>query len=125
MGQNDLRGAIVRQGHGETGGVLVAEVTFAAQDALLEIVGVGAAAQRLNVVIGFQNGQIYSRQDLGGLLRHIAGVSQKTDTAVRGVNAVSAGTGSIMRDGKGCDRAVRKGGVAAEGQFPAPILQSG
>ena len=52
VGQNDVTGAVFRQCDGKVGGILVAQVTLKTQNALLQVIGIGAGAKRLYIMVG-------------------------------------------------------------------------
>ena len=124
MGQHDLGRAGLCQRHGKPGGILVAEVALFSQNALLQIIGIGAAAERLDVVIGFQHRQVHAGQDLGCLVGDISRVRQKPHTAVGGIHTVIAGTGSVMGGGEGGDGAGLQGKRLTKIHGPEPVLNA-
>lgn len=109
VGQNEFRCPGLRQCDGEPGGVLVAEVALVPQNALFQIIGIGAAAKRLHIVIGLQNRQVHAGEDRGCLVGDIAGVRQNADAAAGGVQPEAAGAGGVMGGGKGGDQTIPQG----------------
>ena len=124
VGQDDVGGAVFRQRYGEAGGGIVAEMTLAAQNALLQIVGIGAGLQSLHIVVGLQKGQVHTGQSVRGFFGDISGVRQQAHAAVRRIKAVAAGAGSVMGGGKGGDRAAAqiKSDVSGKGTEPFAAL---
>ena len=100
MGQDDLRCAALRQNGGKAGGVLIAEMALGAQNPLFQIVGIGPAAEGLDVMVGLQHRQIHALQDVGGLVGDVAGIRQHAHSAVAGVQPEAAGAGGVMGCGK-------------------------
>ena len=122
MCQHDLRRTALCQGSGETGGIGVAEMALGPQDALLQIVGIGAAAEGLDVVIGLQHRQVHPQQGVGGLVGDIAGVRQDAHGTVLRVQPEAAGARRVMGGGDRRHGAFPDGPGAAEVQRLQPRL---
>ena len=75
-------------------------MALCAQNPLFQIVGVGPAAEGLDVVVGLQHRQIHALQNVGSLVGDVAGIRQDTDGAAGGVQPETTGTGSVMGCGK-------------------------
>ena len=125
MGQDNLRGPGLRQGHGEGGGVPVAQVPPGAQNAPLQIIGIGTAFQGLHVVVGLQHRHVHAGENLRRLGRNRAGVRQQTQTALLCVKPPAAGPRRVVGGGEGGDPAVRQGNSAAERDLPQAAFRPG
>ena len=75
-------------------------MALCAQNPLFQIVGVGPAAEGLDVVVGLQHRQIHALQNVGSLVGDVAGIRQDTAGAAGGVPPETTGTGSVMGCGK-------------------------
>ena len=74
-------------------------MSLSTENALFEIIRIGAAAQRLHIVVGLQNCQVHTRQHCCRFLRHIAGVRQNPHASAGSVQTETAGAGGVMRSG--------------------------
>lgn len=81
------------------GGVLIGKMSLGTQNSLLEIVGIRAAAQGFDVMIGLQEHQVHAGQNLLGFVRDIAGVGQQSHGAVGGIDPIAAAARSVMAVG--------------------------
>ena len=110
VGKDDLLRAPPRHLHGKAGGIVVGEVSVSAQDALLEIVGVGTRAQPLHVVVALQHQKIYTCQDVEGLVGDVAGVGQDAHAAAFALHPVVHAAPRVVGGGEG------RHGEAADGE---------
>ena len=125
MSQYDLGSAGLRQSYGELGGDLVAEVALGTQDTLLQVIGIGAAAEGFHIVVGLQHRQVHAGQEFRRLVGDIAGVRQDANTAVGGIHPAAAGAGGVMGGGKSGDGAAADLRGLTGAEFPAPVLNTG
>ena len=101
MGQHDVAGTVFRQCDGELGGVLVAQVTLKAQNALLQVIGIGTGAKGLYIVVEFQNRHVHAGQQIQRLVGDVAGVGEKAYAAALCIQPPAAGAGGVMGGGDG------------------------
>jgi len=81
----------------------IGEVAGAAHDALLDVPGVGADLEHVEIVIGFENQKIGVAKMLLDQLGHVAKVGDDGDLHAGGAEREADGIGGVVGDGEGRD----------------------
>ena len=115
VAEDDPGGAAVVVAGEEFGGGVVGEVADAGEDALLDRPGVGAVAEHLEVVVGFEQQDVDALEgglDVGGHVAEVGGDGHADGFGV-GLEDEAAGVGGVVGDGEGRDGDVADGEVGA------------
>ena len=115
VAEDDVGGAAVVVVGEELGGGVVGEVADAGEDALLDRPGVGAVAEHLEVVVGFEQEDVDALEGGLDVGRHVAevGGDGHADGLGAGLEDEAAGVGGVVGDGEGRDVDVADGEVGA------------
>ena len=115
VAEDDVGGAAVVVLGEELGGGVVGEMADAGEDTLLDGPGVGAVAEHLEIVVGFEQEDVDGFEgglDVGRDVAEVGGDGH-ADGLGAGVEDEAAGVGGVVGDGEGCDVEIADGEVGA------------
>ena len=103
MAEDDLPRPIAHQRDGGAPGIVVGEVAAAAEDALLERVGVRPGAQHIRVIVGFQHHGVRAGGDVQPTVAHTADVRGHAEARRAQRKTVAHGLSGVVGDVEGHD----------------------